>query len=89
MRCKRKEREGDGERAQNQGLGLESCLELVGNSEKKRMGRRKRRRRGEGRCWHVYYELPVRCPGGDSQQEVGLLECFLFIRKDPKAVNTL
>lgn len=46
MRCKRKEREGDGERAQNQGLGLESCLELVGNSEKKLMGRRKRRRRG-------------------------------------------
>ena len=69
--------------------GLECCVEEVGGSGKERTGRRKRSLSGERWCRHVYYKLPTECPRGNVQYKARGLEFSLFIRKDPKAVNTL
>lgn len=71
------------------GRGLECCVEVAGGSEKERSGRRKRGLSGERWCWHVYYKLPTESPRGNAQYKARGLAFSLFIRKDPKAVNTL
>lgn len=79
----RGERETEGESEIRIKDCLDYCLELVGGSEKERKGRRERYLRGKDSV-DMFVMSGLGVSQGNGQQEVGHLECSLFIRKDPK-----